>query len=241
MPAALLSESLNSQMVTKETIRVGLFTREPIRVAGLTCIADALDEENSSNLIPVTGTAEELLTDPDLKYLVVDLNSHCCTPKTPETIRRLRPDIRQIVIGHDGDRNLAIGLIAAGARAYLDCSAEPETLRRAIRAVAAGGIWASRQLLSELVNRLLADRDEGPFSANPQLTVREGQVLNLILMARSNREIANELGIEERTVQAHVSRLMRKAGAENRVGLTMQAMSSLAPSTAAIAERGQTD
>jgi len=49
-------------------------------------------------------------------------------------------------------------------------------------------------------------------------------VLELILTARSNREIANELGIEERTVKAHVGRLMRKAGAENRIELSMRAL-----------------
>jgi len=43
-------------------------------------------------------------------------------------------------------------------------------------------------------------------------------------MARSNREIADQLGIEERTVKAHVGRLMRKTGAENRIELSMRAL-----------------
>jgi hypothetical protein len=42
-------------------------------------------------------------------------------------------------------------------------------------------------------------------------------------MARSNREIASHLGIEERTVVAHVGRLMRKTGADNRINLLMRA------------------
>ena len=46
----------------------------------------------------------------------------------------------------------------------------------------------------------------------------------MILLARSNREIAHQLGIEERTVKAHVGRLMRKTGADNRVELTMRAL-----------------
>jgi DNA-binding NarL/FixJ family response regulator len=55
-------------------------------------------------------------------------------------------------------------------------------------------------------------------------------VLELILTARSNREIAHELGIEERTVKAHVGRLMRKAGAENRIELSMRALAgAMAP------------
>ena len=57
-----------------------------------------------------------------------------------------------------------------------------------------------------------------------QLTDRERQVLELILLAQSNREIARQLGIEERTVKAHVGRLMRKTGAENRIELSIKAL-----------------
>ena len=61
-------------------------------------------------------------------------------------------------------------------------------------------------------------------SPRPHLTAREEQVLQLLLLARSNREIAEELGIEERTVKAHVGKLMRKVGAENRIELSMRAL-----------------
>jgi DNA-binding CsgD family transcriptional regulator len=53
-------------------------------------------------------------------------------------------------------------------------------------------------------------------AATAQLPPRERLVLELILMARSNREIASELGIEERTVEAYVGRLMRRAGVNTR-------------------------
>ncbi len=72
----------------------------------------------------------------------------------------------------------------------------------------------------------------GSNPMGPHLTARERQVLDLILLARSNREIARELGIEERTVKAHVGRLMRKTGAENRIDLSMRALNGLgAPET----------
>ena len=52
-------------------------------------------------------------------------------------------------------------------------------------------------------------------------------------MARSNREIAAQLGIEERTVKAYVGRLMRKTGADNRIELSMSALNrSLLPPNA---------
>jgi DNA-binding CsgD family transcriptional regulator len=60
---------------------------------------------------------------------------------------------------------------------------------------------------------------------NPQLTPREEQVLKLIMMARSTREIARQLGIEQRTVKSYIARLMRKTGADNRVKLSVSVIS----------------
>jgi DNA-binding NarL/FixJ family response regulator len=95
--------------------------------------------------------------------------------------------------------------------------------------VVSGSIWAPRKLLSRLIDRLLGVPVSGSGGLGAlQLTARERQVLDLILLARSNREIARQLGIEERTVKAHVGRLMRKAGAENRIELSIKALNSRA-------------
>jgi DNA-binding NarL/FixJ family response regulator len=229
MSTASYVETLSNGSRALEPIRVGLFTNEPIRIVGLSLISISGEQEDRLQLIPVTGTPDELLTDSSLKYMVVDLNSECSSFKTLEFIRRVRPDIRQIFIGRPEDDEAAGDLIAAGAKGYLGCTEGPGKLRQAIESVEAGAIWARRETLSALVVRLIENRDDRPPIANYQLTAREGEVLHLVLRARSNREIASELGIEERSVQAHVSRLMRKAGVNNRVGLTMQAMSAFIP------------
>jgi hypothetical protein len=66
-------------------------------------------------------------------------------------------------------------------------------------------------------------------------------VLDLILMAQSNREIARQLGIEERTVKAHVGRLMRKTGSDNRIELTMRTLNAAKGGGGAAADRRQRD
>jgi DNA-binding NarL/FixJ family response regulator len=172
-----------------------------------------------------------------LEYLVVDLNSSSGGLETLNAIRRVRPDIRLIVIGPEGNDELVLESIVAGARAYLDLTAGPEVVRKAIEEVTSGSIWAPRRLLSRLIDRMLAVSDASPASAIPHLTARERQVLELILMAHSNREIARQLGIEERTVKAHVGRLMRKTGVENRIELSMRALQSSMVSGAEIIER----
>jgi DNA-binding NarL/FixJ family response regulator len=205
-------------------IRIGLVADEPIRLAGLSSIFEQPAAAGKPPLLPIPGTIEQLLTQSTLEYLVVDLSSAPCGLEILDTIRRARPNLRLIVIGPEGNDELVMESIIAGARGYLELTAGPEMVRRAIEAVTSGSIWAPRRLLSKLIDRLLKVSDTSLINSGPHLTGRERQVLEHILMARSNREIARHLGIEERTVKAHVGRLMRKTGADNRIELSMRAL-----------------
>jgi DNA-binding NarL/FixJ family response regulator len=74
---------------------------------------------------------------------------------------------------------------------------------------------------------MLIDRStvspQGRF-VRDRLTSREKEVLQMLVAGRSNKEIASPLGIEERTVKAHVGKLMRKLGAKNRINLSVHAI-----------------
>ena len=214
-----------STMRIPRPIRVGLVADEPLRLEGLTSIFEGPVPQGQAPLVPVVGSMKELLAITPLEYLVIDLNSSSAGLGVLEAIRRARPAIRLIVIGPDGNDELVLEWIIAGARAYLDSSAGPQLVRQAIDVVTSGSIWAPRRLLSKLIDRLLSVPDAALSNANPYLTVREQQVLDLILLARSNREIARQLGIEERTVKAHVGSLMRKTGVDNRIELSMRILS----------------
>jgi len=222
-------------MRNPKPIRVGLLADEPIRLEGLTSIFDGEAPTGQSQLIPVAGTLDKLLANSTLQYIVVDLNSSSGGMEVLERIRRTRPAIRLIVIGPEGNDEMVMESIIVGARGYLDSSADPHMVRQAIEVVTGGSIWAPRRLLSKLIDRLLAVPDTSLTNAPPHLTTREHQVLDLILLAQSNREIARQLGIEERTVKAYVGSLMRKTGSDNRIELSMRALNlSLATQTSQI-------
>jgi DNA-binding NarL/FixJ family response regulator len=220
-----------------EPIRVGVLTDEPLRLEGLASVFEEGPGEGCAPLSPVYGSLVELLSDSALAYLVVDLLSPSGGFGALEAIRRRRPDLRLIVIGPEGDDKLIMDLIIAGARAYLDLRAGPGIVRHAVEVVTSGSIWAPRRLLSKLIDRLLGTTDTSLTNAPLSLTDRERQVLDLILMACSNREIAHQLGIEERTVKAHVGRLMRKTGADNRIDLFMRATNPALLQAAGIRDR----
>ncbi|PYD00355.1 DNA-binding response regulator [Microbacterium esteraromaticum] len=130
-----------------------------------------------------------------------------------------------IVTTFDRDEYLFQAL-DAGAGGFLLKNAGPEELITAVRALAAGdGILAP-----EVTRRVLARFSASPVTApaaqarRPRsdvlaepLTDRETEVLTLMADARSNAEIASELFIGEATVKTHVSRVLQKLGARDRV------------------------
>jgi DNA-binding NarL/FixJ family response regulator len=211
-------------MRNPEPVLIGLVSDEPIRIEGLKSIFDLPAQDGYAPLIPITGSLQEMLGLASLEYLVVDLHSSQAGLPLLDMIRRERPSLKLVVIGPEGNDELVMESIIAGARAYLDLTADTSLVRQAIDVVTSGSIWAPRRLLSKLVDRLLKVPDSSLINGALHLTTREREVLDLILLARSNREIARQLGIEERTVKSHVGRLMRKTGADNRIELSMRAM-----------------
>ena len=195
-------------MRNPEPVHIGLVSDEPIRVEGLKSIFDQPAKDGAAPLIPLAGTLREMLALPSLEYLVVDMHAVQGGVQILDSIRHERPSLKLIVIGPEGNDELVMESIIAGARAYLDLTADTAIVRQAIEVVTSGSIWAPRRLLSKLIDRLLKVPDSSLTGA-------------LHLTAR---EIARHLGIEERTVKSHVHRLMRKTGADNRIELTMRAM-----------------
>jgi len=211
-------------MYSSEPIRIGVVANEPMRLEGLTSIFENHAKTGEIQLLPIVGTLEEHLDNETIEYVLIDWSNSTKKLGVLEGIRRKRPTLRMVVIGPDSNEQVMMDTIIAGARAYLDMGAGPRLVREALDVVISGSIWAPRKLLSKLIDRLLSGEDASVTSPRPHLTTREEQVLQLLLLARSNREIAEELGIEERTVKAHVGKLMRKIGAENRIELSMRAL-----------------
>ncbi len=207
-----------------DPIHIGLVSDEPLRLMGLASIFDQPAPEGAAPLVPIPGKVEDLLTQFNLKYIILHLESIPEGLRTIESIRRVRPSLTVIVLGPEGNDELVIRAISSGARGFLDLNSDTDKVLRAIEMIDSGSIYAPGRLLSKLVDRLLKLPDASVALTGPRLTAREKQVLDLILLARSNREISRALGIEERTVKSHVGRLMRKTGADNRIELSMCAI-----------------
>jgi DNA-binding NarL/FixJ family response regulator len=111
--------------------------------------------------------------------------------------------------------------MAAGAAGYLYKDVDPEALVRAIRAAADGNVVLAPQAAGPLTAPATQQADRGGARA---LTGRERQVLALLARARSNREIAREFGVSEKTVKTHVSSVLAKLGVSDRTQAALYAV-----------------
>jgi DNA-binding NarL/FixJ family response regulator len=141
-----------------------------------------------------------------------------------EAIRAIlaeHPQVGTIVLTGSEVEAEVLAAIEAGALGYLAKSSEREDFLKAIRRVAQGEAW----LPPHLTRRLLSHLKLRPTQETMEpLTDREREVLGLLARGWSNREIAREFNIAEITVRTHVSHILGKLGANNRVEAALHAL-----------------
>ncbi len=138
-----------------------------------------------------------------------------------EAIRKTNPDVRFLALSVSDAAEDVIGLIRGGARGYVTKTISPDDLAAAIRRVADGDAVFSPRLAGFVLDAFAA-RSDVPV-ADPeldQLTNREREVLRLLARGYAYKEIAKELYISIKTVETHVSNVLRKLQMSNRYELS---------------------
>lgn len=132
------------------------------------------------------------------------------------TLKQLQPDIRIVVLTRHEDQTHLEELLRAGAGGYVSKQSPPEQILAAIRATAGGGLYLDPALKHRMSEGLL---DRQPRSSKPlsAISSRESEVLRLVALGHTNKEIANELSISVKTVEVHKTNAMRKLGLTGRV------------------------
>lgn len=117
------------------------------------------------------------------------------------------------------------GALRAGASGFLLKNLEPEALLRTVRVVAAGESLLAPRVTKRLIEAFVEtpERSERPASGLDELTPREHEILQLLATGLSNIEIANRLWLSPLTVKTHVSHVLSKLGARDRVQLVVAA------------------
>jgi DNA-binding NarL/FixJ family response regulator len=207
-------------------IRVAIIEQDPLRIAGFNALLDNYRD------LQISAVSLSELANPYPTDVVILQERHPGIGITIEQARFVRPELPIIATAPVMSDELIFDVLRRGARGCIQEIAAPDDFARAIRIVHQGLVWAPRRVLAVFIERYGHEDDQ---TRSPlHFTLREKQVLKLLVSGMSNREIAQPLGIEVRTVKAHISTLMRKLGVRNRIALSSHALNHpyLVPSAA---------
>jgi DNA-binding NarL/FixJ family response regulator len=180
-----------------------------------------LELQQDMVVVGEAATAEEALAlvprvHPDIVLLDLVL------PGMPgvEAVRALRashPDVKVVVLTSFAGQDSVLAVVRAGVSGYLLKDVGPAELADALRAVHAGGVPLHPAVAATVMRSVAAPPHE-------PLTPREGEVLRLVARGLSNRLVARELALSEKTVKTHVSAILGKLGVADRTQAALYAV-----------------
>ena len=210
---------MKAALARKPLIRIAVVETDPLCLVGFRAL---FNSESGFELIAESVSDIATLTNIDVVLLgngngqnLFDLMA---------SLKASRPDLRIIMSGSGMDEETILKAITSGAKGYVDKAASPAEFVQAIRIVNLGLVWAPRRVLSMFIERFSSTSSRIFRTGRDAFTDREKQVLEMLVVGSSSKEIGSALGIEVRTVKSHVAKLMRKAGVPNRVALSIHAV-----------------
>lgn len=202
-------------------IRVALVDDHAVVRAGYRSLIDAQDDMTVIAEFGDAAGAYAELRHGDVDVVVMDLNMPGAAPlETLERLHRRTPRLRSLVFTMYNRPGFADQAFAAGAHGYVTKSSEPDTLLQALREVAAGRRYLSPDVARELALARYGS-ERGPLEA---LSVREFEVLRLLLDGRATDAIATALNLSPKTVRNLHYAVKRKLGVRDDIELVRTAV-----------------
>ena len=185
-----------------------------------------LDLQNDVEVVAEAGDGEAAIAEarralPDVVLLDLAMPLLDGVAALPR-LREAAPEARVIVLTSFGEDERLFAALRAGAAGFLLKNVEPAELVRAIRTAHAGEAPLSPAVAARVVEEIAHGGDRTPQV--DELTPRELEVLRLIAGGRSNKRIALELGVAEKTVKTHVSHVLAKLGLSDRTQAALYAV-----------------
>lgn len=149
-------------------------------------------------------------------------------PARVARLQRLRPELAVIAVDLQPSQATAAAVFEAGARGYCHTLATPALLNQVAIVVSYGGLWVGPELMSRIVSATHRVLGAGPTShpSLEQLTARERDVAEAVARGATNKEVARQLNITERTVKAHLGAVFAKLGVRDRLQLVLALQAS---------------
>lgn len=200
------------------SVSVAFFDDHPTLLEGMR----AIFARRPGYKVVATGDCCADALDSALEYrpnvILIDLNMPGNAFDCIRQIRKSVPETKVVAFTASSGINHAIDALQAGASGYVLKGSPLGSLREAIDAVVAGETYISKGLATKVIAALA-----NPQSTGIRLSIREEQIVSLLLESRTNREMAVEMKLSEKTIKNYMTLLMQKLKVRNRVGLVMAA------------------
>lgn len=158
---------------------------------------------------------------PDVAVLDIDM-PNLSGIEAMRQIRTVSPETKLMVLSGIDRREVVEAALEAGCHGYLLKDFVLAELQLALDKVMDGSCYLSPKIQQQLLDAMRTDRRE--MLPPPQLTPRQEQILRLVALGRTTKEIARELSISPKTVEFHRAQLMERLGVRDVVGMTRYAM-----------------
>lgn len=206
------------------TIRILVADDHPIFREGL---VQSLEETGEFRVVAVGASAAEAvkLADqkrPDIALLDLSMPGGGISAVKEIAAARTAGQVAMLTVSED-DRNVATAL-KNGAIGYILKGVSAAELRRVLKGVAAGEAYVSPGLAAKVLTLMSKDEKKvGAPSPFDDLTKREEDILRLVAQGKSNKEVANDLKLQEKTIKHYMTAIMGKLHARNRVEAAVMA------------------
>ena len=181
-------------------------------------LIDLIDAEEDLLVVGSAANCEEAV----VKFAALDADVAVLDVRLPDgngielcrDLISLKPELKVLMLTSFQNDEALLGAVLGGAVGYLIKDIKNLELLASIRKVAAGESFLDTKLISSVTNRLRENKN--PASEIYELTDQEQRVLEFIGEGMTNREIAKNMFLAEKTVKNYVSSLLRKLGLERR-------------------------
>ncbi|QND18796.1 two-component system response regulator MctR (plasmid) [Rhizobium leguminosarum bv. trifolii] len=205
-------------MTERPKIRVLLIDNHPLVLDGLKAVLETFDHIEVAGTAGLAQTGLEIGRQVLPQVVLMDINM----PKLSgidaiELFRNELPQARVVMLSMHDSREYISSSVMHGAAGYILKDVSTDEIVSAIETVASGGTYFS----SGVFDALMGERAE---EGSDPLTPRERDILGLIVAGRSNKEIADVLGITSATTETHRKNLKKKLGIATTAGLIRYAL-----------------
>lgn len=201
--------------------RIVIADHHPVIRKGISCM---LKKSKDFSIVGKANNGDELFKNlkevkPDILIMEIDM-PQLHGINVLRTIKADFPETRVLIFSMHPEEIYALRSIKSGAAGYVPKTASTKVFLKALKQIAKGGIFLNEDLTSTFTSRNVGE--SSAISRYKKLSSREIEVLNLLSSGKRNKDIANALNINEKTVSTYKTRLLKKLKVDNLADLINQ-------------------